>query len=230
MADVQEATLAAVRGRHPVVGALLALKAVTKQATAFGTDYLKHVHPATGRIHAGYAQVGSEAGRIVCRGPNLQQVPHEEAYRACFRAPAGRVLVRADYAQIELCVIAELAGDRTMLDALAAGDDLHRLTAAALYGKAPEAVTPAERAFGKTMNFGTVFGQGVAGLKRQAAAQGIPLSDAQARVFLARFDRAWPAARPAGAGSSCAAGRAGGAHRRGAGSAGWPRPTRGRTG
>jgi DNA polymerase I-like protein with 3'-5' exonuclease and polymerase domains len=127
-----------------------------------------------------------------CRGPNLQQVPHDAEYRACFRAPAGRVLVRADYAQIELCVIAELAGDRTMLDALVAGDDLHRLTAAALYGKAPEAVTPAERAFGKNMNFGTVFGQGVAGLKRQAAAQGIPLSDAQARVFLARFDRAWP--------------------------------------
>jgi DNA polymerase I len=190
---VQEATLAAVRGRHPVVEDLLRLKAVEKKATTFGVDYLQHVHPATGRIHASYAQLGSEAGRMSCRDPNVQQVPHEGAYRACFRAGAGRVLVRCDYQQIELAVVAELAGDRRMLSALAAGDDLHRLTAASLYGVPPEAVAPEQRAFAKSVNFGSLFGQGAGGLVRQAGAQGIALSAGQARAFLARFDRAWPA-------------------------------------
>ena len=155
VADVQEATLAAVRGRHPVVEALLALKAVDKQATTFGVDYLQHVHPATGRIHAGYAQLGSEAGRMSCRDPNVQQVPHEGAYRACFRAGAGRVLVRGDYQQIELAWSPSSPATGGCWAPWPAGDDLHRLTAASLYGVPPEAVTPAQRAFGKSMNFGS---------------------------------------------------------------------------
>jgi DNA polymerase-1 len=190
--DARETTLVALRGRHPAVRDILALKDAAKKATAFGTGYLRHAHPATGRIHASYFQVGSEAGRMSCTGPNLQQVPREVRYRNAFRARPGRVLVKADYAQIELCVAAELSGDERMLRALNAGEDLHRLTAAALYGKPPGDVTPAERGFGKNMNFASVFGQGVRGLIARATAQGIALGDAEARGFLARFAGAWP--------------------------------------
>src|SRR4029453_11351786 len=99
----------------------------------------------------------------------------------------GRVLVKADYAQIELYVAAELSGDERMLRALNAGEDLHRLTAAALYGKPPGDRPPAGRGFGNNMNCASVFGQGVRGLIAQSTAQGIALGGAEARGFLARF-------------------------------------------
>jgi DNA polymerase-1 len=181
-----------LEGTHAVARSLLDLKERTKKATAFGAEYLKHVHPRTGRIHARYFQVGGRAGRLACTGPNLQQVPREEAYRGCFRPPEGRVLVKADLSQIELCVVAEVSGDERMLAALNAGEDLHRLTAAALFGVPREAVTKEQRAFGKNMNFGTVYGQGVSGLLAQARTQGLPLDEAGARRFLDRFAAAWP--------------------------------------
>jgi DNA polymerase I-like protein with 3'-5' exonuclease and polymerase domains len=191
--DVKEETLVPLRYVHPVVEALLALRTASKRATAFGSTYVdKYVHPVTGRIHPGYQQVGTEAGRLSCSGPNVQQIPHDAAYRACIAAPLGRVLVKADYTQIELCVVAEVSGDRKLLDALLAGDDLHRLTAAALYQKPAEAVTPDERAFAKIVNFGSLYGQGANGLQAQATTQGLTLSLEGAREMLRSFDAAWP--------------------------------------
>ena len=129
--------------------------------------------PTTGRIHADYHQIGAETGRMACARPNLQNIPRDPAYRACIRPAPGRVLVKADLALIELCAAAELAGDERMLEAITTGQDLHRLTAAAIFSKAPEDVTKEERAFGKTVNFGTLYGQGLRGLIEAAQKHGL---------------------------------------------------------
>lgn len=190
--NTQEATLEANAQQHPAVADLLAAKRVEKYATTFGRAYVaKHVDPATGRVHGRYFQLGTVAGRMSAGTPNVQQVPHARAYRDCVRAPAGRVLIKADYSQIELRIIAEVAGDDRMLDALNGGADLHRLTAAAIFGVPEGDVTPQQRAFGKTLNFGVMYGMGAARLVRSLAEQGVTLSEAQARAYIAKFNAQW---------------------------------------
>ena len=110
-------------------------------------------------------------GRLSCSTPNVQNPPRDEAFRALFTAPAGRVLVVADFSQIELRVAAWLSQDRVMLDAYATGQDLHRITAAAVMGIAPEAVTKDQRQAAKAINFGLLYGQGAKGLARYARVQ-----------------------------------------------------------
>jgi DNA polymerase I-like protein with 3'-5' exonuclease and polymerase domains len=191
--NTQEATLVAVADQHPVVPLILAYREASKRASTYGNTFLaKHVHRTTGRIHAAYRPIGAATGRMSSRAPNLQNIPRSPAYRACFRPPNGRLLVKADLSQIELCVVADLSGDRRMLDALVAGEDLHRLTAAALFQVPADQVTADQRSFGKTVNFGALYGQGRAGLIRQAAQVGISLSDREAEAFQSRFRAAWP--------------------------------------
>jgi DNA polymerase-1 len=190
--NVQEGTLRQVTHAHPVVALLLAHKEASKRASTYGDGYLATVHPATGRIHADYHQIGAETGRMACARPNLQNIPRDPAYRACVCPGPGRVVVKADLALIELCAAAELAGDTRMLEAIRTGQDLHRLTAAAVFAKAPEAVTTAERAVGKTVNFGTLYGQGLRGLIDAAHKHGLTLSEAEARSIQQRFAAAWP--------------------------------------
>ena len=86
-------------------------------------------------MHADWHQLGSRAGRMSCSKPNLQQVPRDRAYRACFRPAEGRALVKADYCQIELRIAAEIADDARLLAAYAAGEDVHTLTAAEVLGR-----------------------------------------------------------------------------------------------
>jgi DNA polymerase-1 len=190
--NVQEGTLRQVADAHPVVGMLLQYKEATKRATTYGDGYLTMVHPATGRLHADYQQIGAETGRMACARPNLQNIPREPSYRACIRPPAGRVLVKADLALIELCAAAELSEDRRMLQAITNGDDLHRLTAAAIFRRAPEEVSKEQRAFGKTVNFGTLYGQGLRGLVAAAQKHGLVLAESAAREVQLRFAVAWP--------------------------------------
>jgi DNA polymerase-1 len=192
VSDAQEGTLREIANAHPVVSLLLAHKEATKRISTYGDGYLAAVHPTTGRIHADYHQIGAETGRMACARPNLQNIPRDPAYRSCIRPTSGRVLVKADLALIELCAAAELAGDERMLEAITTGQDLHRITAAAIFTKAPEDVTKEERAFGKTVNFGTLYGQGLRGLMEAAHKQGLALSETEARQIQQRFATAWP--------------------------------------
>jgi DNA polymerase-1 len=120
-------------------------------------------------------------------------VPRDPEARGLFRAPPGRVLVAADYDQMELRVAALLAGEEALLAAYRAGRDAHALTAAALLGKAPEAVTGDERRLAKAANFGLLYGQSAEGLRAYAAAAyGVAMTAAEAR----RHRAAWLAAHP----------------------------------
>ena len=146
--------------KYPVVGKLLEYRAVQKSMTSFGENILEFIEPKTGRIHADFRQIGAPTGRFSCSNPNLQQIPHEEAYRRCFRAAEGRKLVIADYSQIELRILADFSNDQNFINAFVSGEDFHTTTASQVFGVKPEDVSPDQRSFAKRLNFGIVYGVG----------------------------------------------------------------------
>jgi DNA polymerase-1 len=164
--STRESVLADHAAGHPAVAALLAYRQAAKVVSGWGGDWVDRArHPVTGRIHASVRQIVG-TGRIAHADPNLTQVPGEGAYRSCFTPAPGNRLVVADYSQQELRVLAAVAGDRAMTAVFAAGADLHARTAAAVFGVAEAAVTPAQRRAAKAVNFGIVYGMGAAGVAR----------------------------------------------------------------
>jgi DNA polymerase-1 len=175
---------------HPLAALLREYRAATKRASTYGADWLKHVAD-DGRIYASWNQLGSVAGRTSCSGPNLQQVPRDKRYRRCFAAPPGRVLVKADYSQLQLRIAAKVASEERMLAAYRASEDLHTLTARRLTGK--EDVTKDDRQLAKAVNFGLLFGLGAKGLRGYARSNyGLDLTEAQAAQYRKAFFAAYP--------------------------------------
>lgn len=177
----------------PALEPLARYKAAMKGLSTYGKGYAAHISPVTGRIHASFLLGGTATGRLSCQSPNIQNPPRDPTFRALFAAPAGRCLVVADYGQIELRVAARVSGDKDMLAAYEAGEDLHRKTAAAVLGKEPADVTKGERQMAKAVNFGLLFGQGAKGLQRYAkSSYGVDLSEQEAEKARARFFQAYP--------------------------------------
>jgi DNA polymerase-1 len=175
---------------HPWARLLLAYKDADKRSTCFGRDWLGHVAP-DGRVYADWKQIGSDAGRMSCSNPNLQQLPRGKDYRRCFTAPPGRVLVKADYSQIELRIAAKITGDAAMLDAYRRGEDLHVNTARAVLGV--EEVTPEHRQLAKAVGFGLLFGMGPGTFRRYARSNyGVEMAREQAEEYHAAFFRTYP--------------------------------------
>jgi DNA polymerase-1 len=149
---------------YPVVAKLLEYRGVAKSLSSFGENILEFIEPKTGRIHADFRQIGAPTGRFSCSNPNLQQIPHEQEYRRCFRAPAGKKLVIADYSQIELRILADFSDDQRFIDAFVSGEDFHTATAAQVFGIKPDEITADQRSFAKRLNFGIVYGIGASRL------------------------------------------------------------------
>jgi len=155
-----------------------------------------YVNPTTGRVHTDFNQIGAATGRVSSQDPNLQNIPvrtpRGEAIRRAFVAPPGAMLLTADYSQIELRLLAHLSGDPAFVEAFEQGGDIHRQTAAIIFGVAQDQVTPEMRARAKTINFGTIYGQGAFALSRQL---GITQDDAKRFIeqYFTRFAgvRAW---------------------------------------
>jgi DNA polymerase I-like protein with 3'-5' exonuclease and polymerase domains len=162
--------------KYPVVGKLLEYRAVQKSMTSFGENTLEFVEPATGRVHAEFRQIGAPTGRFSCSNPNLQQIPHEAAYRRCFRAPEGRRLVIADYSQIELRILADFSGDDNFIKAFESGQDFHAMTASQVFNTPINEVSADQRSFAKRLNFGIVYGVGAS---RFGLMTGLSQSDAE---------------------------------------------------
>ena len=143
-----------------------------------------------GRIHTDFVQTGTATGRLSCREPNLQNIPvRTEAgrkIRAAFTAPEGKVLISADYAQIELVVLAHLSADKNMCKAFKDGTDVHKATAALIYGVAADAVTPEMRRTAKTINFGVIYGMSAFRL-----ANDLGISRTQAAQFIDNYFRTY---------------------------------------
>ncbi len=182
-----EATLA--RLDHPAAGLTLQMRGADKVAQQ--AQSLIDAIEADGRIHGQFDPTGTEAGRFAARNPNLQNVGRGEL-RECFVAPAGAVLVCADYSQIELRVAAALAGERRMIDAYKNGADLHRQTAALVLGKDEADVTKDDRQLAKAVNFGLLYGQSARGLVQYAkTSYGVEMTEGEAERIRERFFRAY---------------------------------------
>jgi DNA polymerase-1 len=152
---------------HPAAKALLHYRELQKKLGTYLETYPKFIHPKTGRIHANFLQCRVPTGRLSCTNPNVQQIPHEDEFRRCFVAEEGNTLVIADYSQIELRILAEVSEDPAFVQAFQKGEDLHRLTAATMYGVTMEEVTKDQRSAAKRINFGLMYGRGARSLSAQ---------------------------------------------------------------
>jgi DNA polymerase-1 len=174
---------------HRLAGLLRQYRDARKRCTTYGKDRLKHV-ATDGRVYANWRQIGAASGRMSCSAPNLQQLPRGQ-YRRCFQAPDGRVLVKADYSQIELRIAAKVSGDQAMLQAYRDGLDLHTLTAQRLLRR--EQVTKDDRQIAKSANFGLLYGMGHKGYQTYAKTNyGVEMTEAEAKAYQAAFFKAYP--------------------------------------
>jgi len=181
---------------HEVPRLLIEYRELTKLKSTYVDALPGFINPATGRIHTSFNQTGAATGRLSSSEPNLQNIPvrtpRGETIRRAFVAPPGAVLVTADYSQIELRLLAHLSGDLAFVQAFEQGGDIHRQTAAIIFGVPQDQVTAEMRARAKTINFGTIYGQGPFALSRQL---GITQDEAKEfiRQYFTRFAgvRAW---------------------------------------
>ena len=152
---------------HPAAKLLLEYRELQKKLGTYLETYPTFVHEKTGRIHANFLQCRVPTGRLACTSPNIQQIPHEDGFRRCFVAEEGNVLVIADYSQIELRILAEVSGDPAFVQAFRERDDLHRVTAATMFGVEMDEVTKEQRSAAKRINFGLMYGRGPKSLSAQ---------------------------------------------------------------
>lgn len=183
--------LAMQAGKYPIAQQVIDWRHAAQLVKSFGREYLRHIDTKTGRIHADYFPF-TGAGRYSCSKPNLQQIPRGKAFRDCFRAAPGRILVIADYSQIELRLAAQISGDKTLLQVYQNGEDAHRMTAALVNGIKPEQVTKMQRQMAKPVNFGLIYGMGWEKLIIYAQANyGVSLTPAQSKKFHQRYFEAY---------------------------------------
>jgi DNA polymerase-1 len=175
---------------YPLPKVLLEYRSLSKLKSTYTDKLPKGINKDTGRVHTNYAQAVAVTGRLASNDPNLQNIPirtkEGRRIREAFIAPPGSHIVSADYSQIELRIMAHISGDENMLRAFAEGVDIHRATAAEIFGVAPEDVTSEQRRYAKVINFGLIYGMSAFGL---AANLGIERSAAQNYIdrYFARF-------------------------------------------
>ncbi len=169
---------------------LLEHRSLNKLKSTYTDNLPKQVCRKTGRVHTSYHQAVAATGRLSSSDPNLQNIPvrTEEGrkIRQAFVAPPGHVILAADYSQIELRIMAHLSGDKGLLDAFAHGDDIHRATAAEVFGLAPDSVSSEQRRSAKAINFGLIYGMSAFGLAKQL---GVGQKEAQRYIelYFARY-------------------------------------------
>jgi len=176
---------------YPLPKLLLEHRSLSKLKSTYTDKLPRMVNARTGRVHTNYAQAVAVTGRLSSNEPNLQNIPVRTAegrrIREAFVAPPGSVIVSADYSQIELRIMAHLSGDKGLLDAFAAGEDIHRATAAEIFATAPAEVSSEQRRYAKVINFGLIYGMSAFGL---AAQLGIERSAAQ--QYIDRYFMRYP--------------------------------------
>jgi DNA polymerase-1 len=183
--------LESLSGKHPVVDQVLEYRELAKLKSTYLDALPLQVNPHTGRVHTSYNQTGSVTGRIASSEPNLQNIPIRtdigRQVRQAFIAAPGMRLVAVDYSQVELRIVAHIAGDEAMLAAFRAGQDIHAATAAAIFGVPIHAVTREQRRHAKAVNFGLIYGMSAFGLTRST-----DLTLAEAEDFVKAYFRQFP--------------------------------------
>ena len=156
---------------YPLPKILLEHRGIAKLKSTYTDKLPQMVNARTGRVHTSYSQAVAVTGRLASSDPNLQNIPIRTAegrrIREAFIAPQGSRIMSADYSQIELRIMAHLSGDAGLLKAFARGEDIHRATAAEVFGVTPEAVSSEQRRYAKVINFGLIYGMSAFGLASQ---------------------------------------------------------------
>ena len=184
--STDEEVLQELAADYPLPARILEHRSLAKLKGTYTDKLPLMVNPATGRVHTNYAQAVAITGRLSSNDPNLQNIPIRTAegrrVREAFIAPPGHVIVSADYSQIELRIMAHISGDPGLTNAFAAGLDVHKATAAEVFNTTVDAVTPEQRRYAKTINFGLIYGMGAFGL-----AQSLGIDQKMARDFIDRY-------------------------------------------
>lgn len=174
--------LESLRGKHPIIEQILDYRQLAKLKSTYADGLLKVIAP-DGRVHTRFQMTVTATGRLSSVEPNLQNIPVRRALggeiRRMFTAPEGRVLVDADYSQIELRILAHISGDEVMKNAFLSGEDIHRVTASQVFGVPPGEVSAEQRSHAKAVNFGIVYG-----ISAFSLAQDIKVSQAEARAYI----------------------------------------------
>jgi DNA polymerase-1 len=192
--STNEEALEAIADQHALPRIILEYRGLAKLRSTYTDKLPEMVNPDTGRVHTSYHQAGAATGRLSSSDPNLQNIPirSEEGrrIRTAFVAPPGRKLVACDYSQIELRIMAHLSEDPALLRAFAEGADIHRATAAEVFGKAIGEVTTNERRAAKAINFGLIYGMGAFGLAKQ-----LGIGRGEAQDYIALYFSRYPGVR-----------------------------------
>ncbi len=169
--STNEEALEAIADDHELPRLILEHRGMAKLRSTYTDKLPQMVNPRTGRVHTSYHQAGAATGRLSSSDPNLQNIPVRtedgRKIRQAFIAPPGRRIVSFDYSQIELRIMAHLSGDAGLLAAFGSGQDVHRATAAEVFGATPDTVTGEQRRAAKAINFGLMYGMSAFGLARQ---------------------------------------------------------------
>jgi DNA polymerase-1 len=173
---------------------ILEYRGLAKLRSTYTDKLPEMINPDTGRVHTSYHQAGAATGRLASSDPNLQNIPIRtedgRRIRKAFIAPPGRRLVACDYSQIELRIMAHLSEDPGLLRAFAAGADIHRATAAEVFGKPLEEVSANERRAAKAINFGLMYGMSAFGLAKQ-----LDIGRGEAQDYIALYFNRYPGVR-----------------------------------
>jgi len=187
--STDEDVLEILASQDPVPEKILAHRKMTKLKSTYVDALPLQINPVTGRLHTHYSQTGAATGRLASKDPNLQNIPIREEegrrIRAAFVPAPGMKFISADYSQIELAILAFLSQDPVLLQAFRDGRDIHRQTASLIFSVAEGSVSAEQRAVGKTINFGVVYGMSAYGLSQRLK---IPKADAD-RFIKTYFQR-----------------------------------------
>lgn len=176
---------------YPLPKLILQYRGLAKLKSTYTDKLPTLINPQTGRVHTNYAQAVAITGRLASNDPNLQNIPVRTAegrrVREAFVASPGHVIVSADYSQIELRIMAHLSGDEGMLAAFASGEDIHKATAAEVFGVPLAEVSGEQRRAAKAINFGLIYGMGKYGLASQ-----LGISNDAAQQYIDSYFRKYP--------------------------------------
>ncbi|MCB5185340.1 DNA polymerase I [Methylobacillus gramineus] len=179
---------------YPLPKVLLEYRGLAKLKSTYTDKLPRMINPHTGRVHTSYSQAVAITGRLASSEPNLQNIPVRTAegrrIREAFIAPAGSSIISADYSQIELRIMAHLSQDDGLLNAFAKGEDIHRATAAEIFGTERDAVTHEQRRYAKVINFGLIYGMSAFGL-----AQNLNIERSAAQSYIDRYFARYPGVR-----------------------------------
>jgi DNA polymerase I len=176
---------------YPLPAKILEHRGLAKLKGTYTDKLAQLAHPRTGRVHTHYAQAVAVTGRLSSNDPNLQNIPirtpEGRRVREAFVAPAGSVIASADYSQIELRIMAHISGDEALLGAFTAGLDVHRATAAEVFGVGLDQVSSEQRRYAKVINFGLIYGMSAFGLARN-----LGIDNTAAKNYIERYFSRYP--------------------------------------